>query len=109
MDTTLQLVPMLSRLNDHGVEFVVVGGVAAAAHGSVRLTYDVDVCAPFTEANLSKVLAALRDLRPRFRMRPDRMPVPDDPAYLSSFQMLNLLTDWGVIDLLREVEGVGSF
>lgn len=35
--------PILRALNDHGVEYVVVGGLAVAAHGVVRATADLDV------------------------------------------------------------------
>jgi len=34
---------ILSRLHDHHVEFVIVGGVAASLHGSSRVTFDLDV------------------------------------------------------------------
>jgi predicted nucleotidyltransferase len=40
------LMQLLKRLSDQGVEFVVIGGVAAAIHGSPRATQDVDVRAP---------------------------------------------------------------
>ena len=43
MATTLQLMQLLRRLNDAGVDFVVIGGVAAIAHGSARMTLDLDV------------------------------------------------------------------
>ena len=34
---------ILNQLHDHHVEFVIVGGVAAALHGSSRVTFDLDV------------------------------------------------------------------
>lgn len=34
---------ILNRLHDHHVEFVIVGGVAAALHGGSRVTFDLDV------------------------------------------------------------------
>jgi hypothetical protein len=34
---------LLRTLSAGGVEFILVGGVAAAVHGSARLTLDVDV------------------------------------------------------------------
>jgi hypothetical protein len=27
---------------EHGVDWVLIGGLAAAAHGATRLTYDID-------------------------------------------------------------------
>jgi predicted nucleotidyltransferase len=34
---------VLSQLHDHHVDFVIVGGVAAALHGGARVTFDLDV------------------------------------------------------------------
>jgi predicted nucleotidyltransferase len=65
MATTLQLMQLLRRLNDAGVDFVVIGGVAAIAHGSARMTLDLDVCARFDQPNISRILDALRGIRPR--------------------------------------------
>lgn len=104
MDSILQI---LKRLNDHQVDFVVVGGVAAALHGSVRVT--VDVFAPLDEANVSRILDSLRGTNPKFRMHPNKLPVPDDPARLRGFRNLCLDTDIGIVDILGEVTGIGTF
>jgi predicted nucleotidyltransferase len=106
MDSIRQI---LQRLSDHGVDFVVIGGVAAALHGSVRVTLDVDVCAALSEPNLSRILAALRGLHPKWRMRPDKPALPDDPERLRNFRALYLDTDIGILDVLTEVTGVGGF
>ena len=34
---------LLATLNRHGVAFIVVGGAAAIAHGSARLTQDLEI------------------------------------------------------------------
>ena len=34
---------ILNQLHDHHVDFVIVGGVAAALHGGTRVTFDLDV------------------------------------------------------------------
>ena len=99
----------LKRLSEHGVEFVVVGGLAGVIHGSCLVTEDVDVCAPFDLPNLSKVVAAIRDLHPRHRMNPGHPPLPDDPASLVGFKNLYLVTDLGQIDFLSEITGVGDY
>ena len=38
---------LLQRLIRHRVDFVVVGGYAAVAHGSSLVTMDVDICCDF--------------------------------------------------------------
>ena len=100
---------LLTRLTEHGVRYVVIGGVAGAAHGAARITEDVDVCAPMDVENISRILAAYRDIHPRHRMRPDLPPLPDDPARLKGFKNLYLVTDLGRIEFLGELPGVGSF
>jgi predicted nucleotidyltransferase len=100
---------LLKRLNDHGVRYVLIGGVAGIAHGLTRQTRDIDVCAPLDEENVSRILAAYRDIHPRHRMHPDRPAVSDDPHNLRGFKNLYLLTDLGPIDFLSELEGTGDF
>lgn len=39
----INFLEILSRFHDSHVEFVIVGGVAAALHGSPRVTFDLDV------------------------------------------------------------------
>lgn len=100
---------LIERLNANGVEFVVIGGVAAALLGSPLPTLDVDVCAPMGDENLERILGALRDIRPRLRMRPDKMPLPDSVQRLRGVKNLYLTTDIGPIDLLCEVPGIGTY
>ena len=56
MEEIKQQLELLSR---HGVECVIVGGVAAALHGSSISTYDLDVCYARDTANLHRLAAAL--------------------------------------------------
>lgn len=99
---------LIQRLTDAGVEFVVVGGVAAVAHGATRLTVDIDVCAPFTDANLARLLNALRDLHARIRSHPPK-PLPARAEDLAGFKNLYLETDYGELDVLGEIAGIGAY
>lgn len=57
---------MLSALvDDHGVEFIIVGGFAVAAHGKVRGTKDVDICPDRDPKNLQKLARALEQMDAR--------------------------------------------
>ncbi len=49
-------------LNRHRVRYVLVGGVAANLHGSVRATRDVDVLVPKHKGNTERLLRALAEL-----------------------------------------------
>ena len=48
-------------LNAHGVEYLVVGGFALAAHGHPRYTGDIDFWVSPEPANIARVLLALSD------------------------------------------------
>jgi hypothetical protein len=90
MDSTLTL---LRRLTEQRVEFVIVGGMASTLHGSRLLTQDVDVRVPFDRENVTKILAALSELNPKQRMRPDRSPLSTDPATYEGWRNLYVVTD----------------
>jgi hypothetical protein len=99
---------LLDRLHAHDVEFVLVGGFAAVVYGGTLLTRDVDVCCRFTGTNLQRIQAALADLHPVHRTRPD-LPLALTPELCASLKNLYLKTDWGPLDCLGEVKGVGNF
>jgi hypothetical protein len=96
------------RLIESQVEFVLVGGFAAAAHGVMLVTSDVDICCRFSEANLMRIQAAFADLHPVHRSRPD-LPLELTPQQCAGLKNLYLKTDFGVVDCLGEILGVGDF
>jgi hypothetical protein len=99
---------LLRRLIAGQVEFVLVGGFAAVAHGATMVTRDVDVCCRFSEANLMRIQNALADLHPVHHSRPD-MPLELTPEQCASLKNLYLKTDLGVVDCWGELLGVGGF
>jgi len=101
------LAELTRRLIAGNVEFVLVGGFAAIAHGVLRSTRDVDVCCRFSEANLMRIQSALADLHPVYRPRTD-LPLELTPDLCASLKNLYLKTDLGILDL-GEVKGVGDF
>lgn len=50
---------LLSIFNAHGVEYLVVGAHALAAHGRIRATGDLDVWVRADQANARRVMQAL--------------------------------------------------
>jgi hypothetical protein len=96
------------RLIESQVEFVLVGGFAAAAHGVLLVTNDVDICCRFNEENLMRIQKAFADLHPVHRSRPD-LPLQLTPSRCVGLKNLYLKTDLGVVDCLGEVLGVGDF
>lgn len=62
---------LLQALASNGVEFILVGGAAATAHGSVRLTLDVDIVYSRRDENLARLVAALAPHQPYLRGNPE--------------------------------------
>ena len=102
------LAELTKRLITGNVEFVLVGGFAAIAHGVLRSTRDVDVCCRFSEENLMRIQKALVDLHPVYRPRTD-LPLELTPQLCASLKNLYLKTDLGILDCLGEIKGVGGF
>ena len=99
----------IQALCDAGVEFVVVGGLAANLLGSRRTTYDVDVCYSRSRENLRRLAVALAPFHPRPRGFPPDLPFVWDERTLRNGAAFTLETDLGGIDLLAEVAGLGTF
>lgn len=55
------VIAIIRALEEAEVQFLVVGGLAVAAHGYVRLTLDVDLVIGFELGNLHRAFAALRE------------------------------------------------
>lgn len=58
---------ILEVLNDHHVEYIVVGGVAAVIHGAPTTTFDLDTLVRLNQVNAERLARALSQLEARFR------------------------------------------
>jgi hypothetical protein len=61
-ETTFAPERIVAALNAGDVAYVIVGGLAAAAHGVVRATRDLDIVAESSERNFDRLAATLSDL-----------------------------------------------
>ena len=52
---------LLALLNEHKVEYLIVGGYALAFHGAPRFTGDMDIYVRPSAENAKRILAALTD------------------------------------------------
>lgn len=96
---------LFARLGRGGVDYVVVGGVAAQAHGSSQFTGDLDICYSADGDNLERLGKTLVELGARLRGVAADVPfVPDAPT-LRRTQILSLDTLHGPVDLLAERSG----
>ena len=99
----------LRLLGEHKVDCVIVGGVAAAIHGSLLLTTDLDVCYARYPANLQRLAGALQSVHARLRNVPEGLPFILDAETLKGGLNFTFVTDIGDVDLLGEVRGVGHY
>jgi predicted nucleotidyltransferase len=94
-------------LLDEGVEFLVIGGVAARLHDTGHATVDLDICPSSVDENLERLSRALRSLEARLRVEGEPHGVPFDPhpQQLRQMSTLTLLTVHGPVDLCFEPAG----
>jgi len=100
---------LLRALAASEVRFILVGGAAAIAHGSSRLTQDVDVVYARDPANLARLAAALAPASPYLRGAPPGLPFALDERTLRMGLNFTLQTSLGAIDLLGEIVGGGRY
>jgi predicted nucleotidyltransferase len=102
-------VGVVRTLLDHQVEFIIVGGQAMRVHGSAYITEDVDLCYRRTPANIAALAAACAPLHPYLRGAPPGLPFRFDPPTIQAGLNFTLTTDWGDLDLVGEVSGLGLY
>ena len=100
---------LMKALVDAGVQFIIVGGAAATAHGSARLTQDLDVVYARDRQNLDRVVAAMSSQHIYLRGAPPGLPFSFDRKTLERGLNFTLTSDLGDIDLLGEIVGGGGY
>ncbi len=107
----LQAEELFACLDRHGVQYVLIGGLAAVLHGSPLPTLDADVCPSTDPENLARLAAALEDLDARIRTAdaPDGVRFPYDATFLGGIELLNLVTRLGDLDLALTPAGTRGF
>lgn len=108
-DPPLRARELFAVLARHGVEFVVVGGLAGLAHGSSYPTYDLDVAYARDRANLERLAAALGELDLTLRGAPSDLPFQVDAQTLENGANFTFDTEYGRFDILGDVPGVRSY
>jgi len=85
----------------------VVGGFAANVYGAVRPTKDIDVAPATTTQNLTRLAAALRELKAGIRVdeMPKGLPFDTSAEALKGMRMLNLRSEFGDLDLTFSLAG----
>lgn len=107
---------VLYALHAHGAEFIVVGGVAMAAHGyrqhRAGLAFnDLDLCILREPANIARLRSALTPFHPACAGPP---PLSRRYDWAQGFSLAGLRVCWldtlaGRVDLIAHVDGIGRF
>jgi hypothetical protein len=103
---------LFAVLDRHRVDYVVIGGMAAAMWGSdLPRTTDADIAPSTDVANLARLADALKELGARLRVLgdPSGLPAPLDAAQLAGLSVLTLITDHGPLDVTFHPDGVGGY
>lgn len=91
---------MCQILNEEGVDYVVLGGFAAVIHGSPLPTQDIDILPNREPGNLDRLGRALARMNAKIRISGDPVETKIDGPFLANMpHMLNLVTDYGEMDL----------
>jgi predicted nucleotidyltransferase len=96
------LLGILQTLHDGGVEFVLVGGLAAVLKGTPIHTFDVDIVYALDRGNTGRLLRVLDAMDANFRLQPERRLKPKE-SHLWAGGQLNLLTRLGPLDVLGSI------
>jgi len=103
------LAGMLKALVDDDVEFVVIGGIAVAAHRVVRATEDLDLVPKPDEPNLARLLDLLTRLDARLTLNPDRGIDDKVRDAVASGRNLTVTTTLGDLDVVQALPGVPRY
>lgn len=101
--------PILSALNRHGIDFVVVGGLAGLAHGSRYPTNDTDVAYARGMDNLERLAMALHELGASLRGAPPDVPFILDAVSLANGANFTFDTKFGPFDILGDAVGAPRY
>lgn len=101
--------PFFELLIRHEVDFVVIGGIAAASLGSARATFDIDIAYARDRENLVRLAQALREAEATLRGAPPDLPFLLDAETLNAGQNFTFTTRFGPLDILGDPAGAPPY
>lgn len=112
VERPLDLIRLFETLARHGVDYVVIGGVAVQVHGHRRTTMDLDLVPRRSEDNLRRLGSALEELeaQPRDAPQGEAQISAADPERLAiAAAVPPLSTRHGQLHILNEPKGARPF
>lgn len=100
---------LLGPLVSHGVDFVLIGGMAGIARGSSYPSYDLDIAYARDKGNVTRLVAALEEIGVRLRGAPDDLPFQLDERTIENGANFTFITPFGDLDVLADVAGVRRY
>lgn len=100
---------LLELLVIHGVDFVLVGGLAGIAHGSSYNTQDIDIVYARPPDNLERLAEALIEIGAASRGAPAGLPSHPDGETLAAGLNFTFATPFGSLDILGEPAGAPRY
>lgn len=104
-----ELERMLRMLHQHGVAYIIVGGIAAWAHGAPVVTTDLDICYEPSQPNTRALRRALSALSARVDVGEGRfLPLPNARSSEHG-EMFLCETEAGPLDCLARPDGTEGY
>ena len=101
--TSVNLGAILEGLMKAGVEFILVGGLAAVVQGAPVTTMDVDIVHNQSPENIAKLLSFLKSID-TFHRRPDDKVIEPKESDISGMGYALFATQLGPLDVLAVIE-----
>ncbi|MGH2749925.1 MAG: hypothetical protein ACRDK3_03490 [Actinomycetota bacterium] len=96
-------------LTEHGVRYVVIGGMAGISHGSNLITIDLDICHDRSLENLERLASALQAMGARLRGVDEDVSFLLDARSLRAGDSFTFTTDAGDLDCLGTPSGTEGY
>jgi hypothetical protein len=108
----IQLIGYIGLLASHHVDYLIVGGVGSRIQGAATTTQDLDIMPEPSPENLERLARALTSPTTRFKAADSTTYEPVsvvDSILFKTSDTNSFETDYGVLDVLMELPGVGTF
>lgn len=100
---------LLGPLVRHGVDFVLIGGMAGIAHGSNYPSFDLDVLYARGRTNVERLVGALEEIGVRLRGAAEDLPFLLDVRAIENGANFAFVTPYGDLDVLADAAGMPPY
>jgi hypothetical protein len=104
MEPHPDVIALLTGLRNAGVEYILVGGMAAVSQGVPATTFDLDIVPDDEPGNLTRLIGYLHSIHTRYRGRPQGQVLEPKLQDFSAEGHCLLMTDFGALDVLGRIE-----